>query len=133
MKKKMTLFLLVFLVFLASIPTYSQDESQTPQYMVIVADIEHPEVLGSSKIYISVDGEKYIEKKFNNPDTEGKFDFNPLIRIIKDYNKRGWKIMASNMSSGYNQTAEKEFLFIMMQRDEPYQIENVPRDTIFKN
>ncbi len=132
MKTNVRLFLMVLAAFFVSGQLYSQDTSKMPQYLVMVADIEHPEVLGSSKIYISVDGEQYIEKKYRNPDTDGKFDFNPLISLIKDYNKRGWNIIASNLSSGYNQSSEKEFLFIMMQRDEPYKIENVPRDTVYK-
>ena len=128
--KKSVLFLA--LIFMMVFTVQAQKDKSTPEYLIMVADIEHPEILGSSKVYISIDGKDYIEKSFGNKDTEGKFDFNPLIRLIKSYNKKGWETIATNMSAGYNESAEKEFLFIMMKRTPPYKIINEPRDTIFR-
>jgi hypothetical protein len=130
--KNLSLVLLLFTMILMSGFIQAQEKKDTPEYLIMVADIEHPEVLGSSKVYISINGQEYIEKKFGNKDTEGKFDFNPLINLILEYNARGWETMATNMSSGYNKSSEKEYLFIMMKREKHYKIIPEPKDTIFK-
>ena len=96
--------------------------------MIIIADLEHPEFIGNSKIYISMNGESYTEQKIPKDETKGKHDYNALIRIIKNYNKVGWKIMTSNFSQEQN---EEDYIFVMMKRDKPYKIKPVPVDTIF--
>jgi hypothetical protein len=116
----------------SSFSALSQD-NVTPEYLTIIADIDHPEFLNSSKIYISINGEAYKEKKIPKDETKGKYDYNPLIKIIREYNKLGWEIMTSNLSIASENSDKQDYIFIMMKREEPYEIDHTPVDTIIEN
>lgn len=123
-------FVIVFSVF--DNYTANSQEDSNPEYLIMITDMEHPGFLGSSKVYISINGEAYKEKKIPNKKVQGKYDYNPLINMIREYNKLGWEIINSNLSFSSENSKEENYLFIMMRRDEPYEIDHTPKDTIIE-
>jgi len=124
-------FILISLV-VSTDEAYSQ-EKDNPEYLTIITDFDNSGFLSSSKIYISVNGKKYKEKKISKSEVQGKYDYNPLLNIIKEYNKLGWEIMNSNLTFSFDNKREKDYIFILMRRDEPYEIDQTPVDTIIHN
>jgi len=133
MIRKTIFFITIALALISSAFSVFSQDKDIPEYMTIIADIDHPEFLNSSKIYISVNGEVYKEKKIPKNETEGKYDYNPLIRIIREYNKLGWEIMSSNLSIASENSDKQDYIFILMKREKPYEIDQTPVDTISKN
>jgi len=133
MIRKTIFFIIIVMALLSgSFSVMSQDRATT-EYLTIIADIDHPEFLNSSKIYISINGETYKEKKIPKDETKGKYDYNPLIKTIREYNKLGWEIMTSNLSIASENSDKQDYIFIMMKREEPYEIDHTPVDTIIEN
>ena len=116
---------------IASDTAYSQ-KKDNPEYLTIITDFDNSGFLSSSKIYISVNGTEYKEKKISKSEVQGKYDYNPLLNLIKEYNKLGWEIMNSNLSFSFDNKREKDYIFILMRRDEPYEIDQNPVDTIIQ-
>jgi len=131
MKRKNVFFIIFLMGLVIATKAFSQNPSQ-PEYLIMISDLEHPEFLSSSKIYISMNGEDYKVHKINKDQTQGKYDFNPVLRLIREYNKLGWKIMSSNLSTSADKSSDDDYLFIMMRREEPYRIDHRPVDTIIK-
>ncbi len=130
-RKAIFFIIIVTALIISGLTSFSQKET-IPEYLTIMTDIKHPEFLNSSKIYISINGEKYEEKKISKSETAGKYDYNPLIKIIREYNKLGWEIMASNLSIASENSNKQDYIFIIMKREEPYEIDHTPVDTIIE-
>lgn len=128
MKKSTAIFAVILLLSSLNL-TKGQDIPNT-EYMIIVTDIGHSELLEKSKIYISINGKKYLEKKISKKATEGKYDFNPLISLIREYNRKGWKMVSSNFSSSPDESNGNELLYIVMTRKSRASIDMIPIDTI---
>ena len=132
MNRYVTFFIFIFIFSVISADvTYSQGK-ENPEYLTILTDFDNSGFLSSSKIYISVNGEEYKEMKISKSEIDGKYDYNPLLNLIKKYNKLGWEIMNSNLSFSFDNKREKDYIFILMRRDEPYEIDKRPRDTILE-
>jgi len=132
MNRYVTFFIFIFIFSVISADvTYSQGK-ENPEYLTILTDFDNSGFLSSSKIYISVNGEEYKEMKISKSEIDGKYDYNPLLNLIKKYNKLGWEIMNSNLSFSFDNKREKDYIFILMRRDEPYEIDQRPVDTIIQ-
>ena len=132
MNRYVTFFIFIFIFSVISADvTYSQGK-ENPEYLTILTDFDNSGFLSSSKIYISVNGEEYKEMKISKSEIDGKYDYNPLLNLIKKYNKLGWEIMNSNLSFSFDNKREKDYIFILMRRDEPYEIDQKPVDTIMQ-
>ncbi|MGM0496854.1 MAG: hypothetical protein ACQESJ_02980 [Bacteroidota bacterium] len=132
MNRYVSFFVFIFIFSVVSADSAISQEKSNPEYLTIITDFDNSGFLSSSKIYISVNGEKYKEKKIPKSEIQGKYDYNPLINIIREYNKLGWKIMNSNLSFSFDNKREKDYIFILMRRDEPYEIDQRPVDTIIR-
>ena len=131
MKRKIVFFISFLICLVIATKAFSQNPTQ-PEYLIMISDLKHPEFLSSSKIYISMNGEDYKVHKIDKAQTQGKYDFNPILRLIRAYNKLGWKIMSSNLSTSADRSSDDDYLFIMMRRDQPYRIDHQPVDTIIE-
>ncbi len=132
MNKYVTFFVIIFIFSVLSADAAYSQKKDNPEYLTIITDFDNSGFLSSSKIYISVNGEKYKEMKISKSEIQGKYDYNPLLNLIKEYNKLGWEIMNSNLSFSFDNKREKDYIFILMRRDEPYEIDQTPVDTIMQ-
>jgi len=132
MYRYVTFFAFIFIFSVFSADTAYSQKKDNPEYLTIITDFDNSGFLSSSKIYISINGEKYKEMKISKNEIKGKYDYNPLLNLIKEYNKLGWEIMNSNLSFSFDNRREKDYIFILMRRDEPYEIDQRPVDTIMQ-
>ena len=132
MSRYVIFFVFIFIFSMIGSDTAYSQKKDNPEYLTIITDFDNSGFLSSSKIYISVNGTEYKEKKISKSEVQGKYDYNPLLNLIKEYNKLGWEIMNSNLSFSFDNKREKDYIFILMRRDEPYEIDQSPVDTIIQ-
>ncbi|MBS3807097.1 MAG: hypothetical protein KGY60_06295 [Bacteroidales bacterium] len=110
----------------------AQPSTDATQYLIIVADMQWPAFLSPGRIYISVDGQQYIVKKVPASKVKDKYDYSYLIRMIKKYNREGWKLLNGDLSVVAEKNSQQGRIFIMMKRENPYGIDRTPIDTIYQ-
>lgn len=66
--------------------------------------------INSQKVFISINGEDYKKLTVRS---KGRYNFNELIKIIKDFNEKGWSLKTSNIAFGEN---SNDYLFVLMTR-----------------
>lgn len=125
--------LLAGIMLMALIPDApAQPPTTDTQYLIIVADMDRPALLSSGRIYISVDGQQYIEEKVPASEVKNKYDYSYLIRLIKKFNREGWKLLNGDLSVVAEKNRQQGRIFILMTRENPYGIDRTPIDTIYQ-
>src|SRR5262245_41629098 len=90
MKTKKLFFIALVLHFIGSAAMAQTAERKTYDYITIVADSRKSNI----HIVVSINGVNYNETKFDN--TQGWYDFNEVIKLIKNYEKEGYQLFSNN-------------------------------------
>jgi hypothetical protein len=98
--KKMNLIIAAVLILglIGVFASFKTDQKSTTEYMTIF-------VQGFEKynVFVSINGQEY--KEINTPSEgkdKGKFNYNPVLRLISDYEKEGWAIVNNNITVSPN-------------------------------
>lgn len=67
--------------------------------------------INTQKAFISINGEEY---KTLSVRSKGRYNFNELIKIVKDFNEKGWSLKTSNIAFGKE---SNDYLFVLMIRE----------------
>ncbi|HLG36440.1 MAG TPA: hypothetical protein VI757_16295 [Bacteroidia bacterium] len=84
-------------------------EHKTYDYIIILADIISPTTL-----YVSNNAEKYEEIKIDKRDE--RFDYTEVIKFIKRYEKEGYEISQSNIST--TERISGSMFFFLLRREQ---------------
>lgn len=89
--------------------THINNEADTTQeeYLTIVFT---GFFINSQSVYISINGEDYERRTAYG---KGNFNYNGVIKIMKEFNEKGWVVKNSNMSF---KQEDSDYLFILMTR-----------------
>ena len=131
--KPLKLFLSL-IIFMMWVPDLSAEPpAEDTQYLIIVADMTRPAFLSTGKIYISIDGQQYIEEKVPSKEVKGRYDYSYLIQVIKKFNREGWRLLNGDLSVLAEKSKQQARIFIMMTRKDPYGVDRTPIDTIYQD
>jgi hypothetical protein len=124
-------FLLMATVILVGASKDGQGQKvEHTEYLYIVAELP-VEANDNLHIYVSKNGNHYEKKVTDSQELQGKYDLNPLIDLIREYNKGGWKMHEGGFQVPGCEEGNHKKLIILMTRLRPYRIKHTPIDTLF--
>jgi len=126
------LLMAIITLFLTGPHVSAEPAADDTQYLIMVADLTHPEILNSGKIYISINGEEYREERAPYKQAKGNYNYNYLIHLIREFNREGWELLNGDLSVITEKDRQRGHIFIMMTRKNPYGIDRTPIDTIYQ-
>ncbi len=91
--KNLNLFIAALLIIglIAIFTSFKTDQKESTEYMTIDVDI-----FPDYEINISINGE-YKQTKYKEiAKNKEWFNFNPVIKIIQDYEKEGWEVISNS-------------------------------------
>lgn len=72
--------------------------------------------------HISINGKSFLQEELavNTYTHQGDFDFNPVIKLMVEYQRGGWKIVGSSMDMEKANSENKEVLcYFFLERTKP--------------
>lgn len=66
-------FIPMLLFTVASSQSFTNPDPRDTQYLIIVADLSHPELLSSGTIYLSINGQEYKKERVPGSEVEGNY------------------------------------------------------------
>ncbi|MCU0444171.1 MAG: hypothetical protein MUE85_04580 [Microscillaceae bacterium] len=74
------------------------------------------------KARISVNGEEYTQENLSPKvlNLKEDYNFNPVLRLLREYQRGGWRIVSNNMSVlEKNANDEKIYNYFLLEREKP--------------